>query len=40
MERQFLIVLFGCMISIFCVCFASIDVVCDELIDCAWNVCL
>ena len=28
------------MISICCVGFASLDVVCDELSDCAWNVCL
>ena len=25
------------MISIYCVGFASLDVVCDELNDCAWN---
>ena len=32
---------FGCVISICCVGFASsLDVVCDELNDCAWNVCL
>ena len=31
---------FGCVISICCVCFASLDVVCYELNDCAWNVCL
>ena len=24
-------------IPICCVCFASLDVVCDELNDCAWN---
>ena len=23
-----------------CLCLASLDVVCDELNDCAWNVCL
>ena len=28
------------MISICCVDFASLDVVCDELNECAWNVCL
>ena len=32
--------LFGCVIYICCVGFASLDVVCDELNDCAWNVCL
>ena len=31
---------FGCVIYICCVGFASLDVVCDELNDCAWNVCL
>ena len=31
---------FGCVISICCVGFASLDVVCDELNDCAWMVCL
>ena len=31
---------FGCVISICCVGFASLDIVCDELNDCAWNVCL
>ena len=35
-----LLKLFGCVISICCVGFASLDVVCDELNDCAWNVCL
>ena len=25
------------MISIYCVSFVSLDVVCDELNDCAWN---
>ena len=30
MERQFKLTLFG---------FASLDVVCDELNDCAWNDC-
>ena len=32
--------LFGCVIYICCIGFASLDVVCDELNDCAWNVCL
>ena len=40
MECQFLLTLFGCVISICCVGFASLDVVCDERNDCAWNVCL
>ena len=30
----------NCVISICCVDFASLDVVCDELNDCSWNVCL
>ena len=34
MERLFKI---GCVISICCMGFASVDVVCDELNDCAWN---
>ena len=37
---SFKLTLFGCVISICCVGFASFDVVCDELNDCAWNVCL
>ena len=36
----FKLTLFGCVISICCVGFASLDVVCDELNDCVWNVCL
>ena len=31
---------FDCVISICCVGFAPLDIVCDELNDCAWNVCL
>ena len=30
----------GCVIYICCVGFASLDVVCDEPNDCAWNVLL
>ena len=30
----------GCVVSICCVGFASLDVVCDELNDCAWSFCL
>ena len=30
----------GCVVSIGCVGFVYLDVVCDELNDCAWNVCL
>ena len=35
-----IVTLFGCVISICCVGFASLDVVCDELNDYVWNVCL
>ena len=31
---------YGCVVFICCVGFASVDVVCDELNDCPWNVCL
>ena len=30
----------GCVVSICCVGFTTLDVVCDELNDCPWNVCL
>ena len=30
----------GCVVSICCIDFASLDVVYDELNKCAWNVCL
>ena len=36
---SFKLTLFGCVISICCVDFASLDIVYDELNDCAWNVC-
>ena len=40
MERQFIIdVVLMCDFYMLC-SFASLDVVCDELNDCAWNVCL
>ena len=35
---SFKLTLSGCVVSICCVGFASLDVVCDELNDCAWNV--
>ena len=38
-NASFKLTLFGCVISIYCVGFASLDVVCDELNDCVWNVC-
>ena len=38
-NASFRLTLFGGVISICCVGFASLDVVCDELNDCAWNVC-
>ena len=34
----FELTLWGCVIYICCVGFASLDVVCDELNDCTWNV--
>ena len=37
-NASFKLTLFGCVISICYVGFASLDVVCDELNDCAWNV--
>ena len=40
MSSSFKLTLFGCVISICCVGSASLDVVCDEFNDCAWNVCL
>ena len=39
-NASFKLTLFGCLISICCVDFASLDVVCDELNECVWNVCL
>ena len=39
-NASFKFTLFGCVISICSVGFASLDVVCDELNDFAWNVCL
>ena len=30
--------MYGCVISVCCVGLASLDVVSDELCDCAWNV--
>ena len=38
-NASFKLTLFGCVISICCVGFASLDVVCDEPNDCAGNVC-
>ena len=40
MERQFKLTLSGCVVAIWCIGFASLDVVCDEFNDGAWNVCL
>ena len=36
-NASFKLTLFGCVISICCVGFASLDVVCDELNDCVWK---
>ena len=38
--RQFKLTLFRCVVSISCVGFASLDVVCDELHDCVCLECL
>ena len=39
-NASFKLTMSGCVIYICSVGFASLDVVCDELNDCAWNVCL
>ena len=39
-NASFKLTLSGCVIYIGCVGFASLDIVCDEHNDCAWNVCL
>ena len=39
-NANFKLMLSGCVVSICCVGFTSLDVVCDELNDCAWKVCL
>ena len=39
-NTSFKLTLSGCVVSICCVGFAFLDVVCNELNDCAWNVCL
>ena len=36
----FKLMLYGCVVSVCCVSFVFFDVVCDELNDCVWNVCL
>ena len=38
-NASFKLTLSGCVVSICCVGFASLDVVCDEHNDCVWNVC-
>ena len=37
-NASFKLTLYGCVVSVCCVGFASIDVVCYELNDCAWNI--
>ena len=37
-NASFKLTLFGCVISICCEDFASLDVISDKPIDCAWNV--
>ena len=36
-ERQFKLTLCGCVVSVYCIGFASLDVVYDELTECALN---
>ena len=33
-----LLMLYGCVFSVYCVGFVPLDVVCDELHGCTWNV--
>ena len=35
MERQFKLTVPGCVVSIYCVGFATLDVICNALNDCA-----
>ena len=37
-NASFKLTLYGCVVPVCCVGLASLDVVCDELYDCAWNV--
>ena len=37
-NASFKLTLYGCVVSACCVGFASFDVLCNELNDCAWNV--
>ena len=37
-NASFELTLYGCLVSVCCVGFASLDVVCDGLYDCVWNV--
>ena len=37
-NASFKLMVYGCVVYLCCVGFASLDVVCDELYDCAWNV--
>ena len=39
-NASFKLTLSECVVSICCVGFASLNVVCDELNECAWNICL
>ena len=38
MNASFKLTVYGCVVSVCCIVFASLYVVCDELFDCAWNV--
>ena len=40
MNASFKLTLYGCVVSVCCIDFSSLDVLCDELYDGALNVCL
>ena len=37
---SFQLMLYGCVVLVCCIGFVSLGVVCDELNECAWNVCM
>ena len=39
-NASFKLTLYGCVVSVCCLDFTSLDVVLDELYDCVWNVVL
>ena len=36
-NASFKLTFYGCVVSVYCICFAYLDVVCDELYDWSWN---